>query len=407
MLVANLKKIPLAVRLNAAVKARMQERRAERSLSFYRAQAAEKGIVVPDERSLTAALRLKLSKRPHPPWPKPKGSLHVFMPYYLENWEFVLPQSMASFGRVTHFDWRERGYKPRADDWLEKRDVMNAEMLQVFRDAHAQQPIDAVVGYLSGHNTSPETLSTMAGMGAAIFNYCYDDKLHFPGRQFGGRDTSPAGIVNAVDLNITNAPDCVIKYFVHGALGVFCPQGAQPDVHKPQPGGFEYDVSFIGAKYGWRPRFIAALEKRGVRVDCFGKGWNQGTITDGDVIRIWSHSRINLGMAGVSHSRKLCCIKGRDFEIPMTGGLYMTQDHPDIAHIYDVGREIVTYTNADDCAAKIQALLADPNRAAAIRQAGFERARRCHSWEARWERIFKLAGIIDSGDEPRAQGSVA
>src|ERR1043165_3551148 len=120
MLVANLKKIPLAVRLNAAVKARMQERRAERSLSFYRAQAAEKGIVVPDERSLTAALRLKLSKRPHPPWPKPKGSLHVFMPYYLENWEFVLPQSMASFGRVTHFDWREIGYKPRADDWLEK-----------------------------------------------------------------------------------------------------------------------------------------------------------------------------------------------------------------------------------------------------------------------------------------------
>jgi spore maturation protein CgeB len=394
-LLQSLKKIHLAVRFNAAVKARQQERRAARNLQICRDEAARQGIIEPTETELIDTLRRRLSDRPHPAWPKPKGSLHVFMAYYRENWEFVFPLSMVPFGKVTVFDWRERGYDSLQSNWLEKRDAMNAEMLDAFKAAHAQQPIDAVVGYLSGHNTSPETLQAMTRMGAAIFNCNYDDKLHMPGRNVGGRDTSPAGIAHAVDLNLTNAPESVLKYFVYGGLAVFCPQGAQPDIHKPQAGGFEYDVSFIGAKYGWRPRFISALEARGIHVDCFGKGWPSGPISDADVIRIFSHSRINLGMAGVAHSRKLCCLKGRDYEIPMSGGLYLTQYHSDLPYLYDVGIEIEAYRDADDCAQKIRALLADPQRADVIRQAGYRRAVNTHSWEARWDRAFKLAGIIE------------
>jgi len=395
MLLKTLKKFPFAVRLNSALKSRLQERRAARTLAQCQAEAKRRGIVLPDEPALIAALRARLAQRPHPAWPKRKGGLHVFMAYYLENWEFVYPRTMAPFGKVTVFDWRERGYDARKPDWIQKRSAMNAEMLAAFKAAHARQPVDAVVAYISGHNTAPETLQEMARCGAAIFNACYDDKLHMPGQIVGGRDSSPAGIAHAVDLNLTNSAESVVKYFVHGALAIFCPQGAQPDIHTPQPGGFEYDVSFVGAKYGWRPRFIAALEKRGVKIDCFGKGWPAGSISDDDVIRVFSHSRINLGMAGVAHSNRLRCIKGRDFEIPMSGGLYMTQDHPELALIYDVGQEIVTYQNEDDCAEKIKALLADPQRAEAIRSAGYRRANPGHSWETRWDRIFKLAGIIE------------
>ena len=396
MLVQILKKIPVAKAVNSLLKARSQERRAADSLARCRAEAARRGIAVPDEAILRDLLRARLSARPHPQWPKSKGRLHVFMAYYLENWEFVYPRSMTPFGKVTVYDWRSRGYDSRDADWLLKRDAMNADMLDAFRKANAEQPVDAVLGYLSGHNTAPETLLEMARAGAAIFNCNYDDKLLMPGTLAGGRDTSPAGIASAVDLNLSNAPDSVLKYFVYGGLGLFCPQGAQPDIHAPRPGPFEFDVSFIGAKYGSRPRFIAALKKHGIDVTCFGKGWSGGTVTDDDIIRIFSHSRINLGIAGIAHSNKLCCIKGRDFELPMCGGLYLTQEHPDIHHIYDVGREILTYRDAGDAAAKIHALLADPDRAAQIRQAGYARARRDHAWEARWERVFKLAGILEA-----------
>ena len=393
--VQRLKKIPLASRVNAAIKAALQERRAALNLKRCRAEALRRNIVVPDESALMAALRARLHNRPHPAWPKPKGALHVFMPFYLCNWEFVLPISMQPFGNVTVFNWRERGYDSTAKDWLARRDAMNAEMFHAFESANARQPVDAVVGYLSGHTVSPQTLQAMARAGAAIFNFNYDDKLYMPGRIEGGRDSTPAGIAHAVDLNLTNAPESVLKYFVYDGLAIFSPPGAQPEIHTPQPGGFKYDVSFVGTKYGWRPRFIAVLEKRGVHVDCFGHGWPNGPVSDADVIRIFSHSRINLGMAGVSHSRKLCCLKGRDSEIPMSGGLYLTQDHADLPHMYDVDREIVTYRDAADCAEKIRALLADPKRAAAIRQAGHDRALRSHTWEARWEQVFKLAGIIE------------
>lgn len=316
------------------------------------------------------------------------------MAYYLENWEFVFPRSMQPFGKVTVFDWRARGYNSADSDWLDKRDAMNAEMLDAFKAANAQKPIDAVLGYVSAHNTSPQTLQAMAQMGAAIFNCNYDDKLHMPGSIVGGRDTSPAGIAHAIDLSLTNAPESVIKYLVHGGLAIFCPMGAQPDIHKPQPGDFAYDVSFIGAKYGSRPRFIRALEQRGIHVDCFGKGWHNGPVSHADVTRIVSHSRINLGVSGIGYSRKLCCLKGRDTEVPMSGGLYLTQDHPDLHLLYKIGTEIETYLDTDDCAQKILALLADPHHADAIRQAGHRRALSSHTWESRWDRIFTLAGIL-------------
>ncbi|MEI6233918.1 MAG: glycosyltransferase [Planctomycetota bacterium] len=393
-LLQTLKKHPLAQRLNAALKAPLQERRAARSLRWCRDEAKRKGRVELDEPALTLALRTRLQNRPHPVWPKPKGSLHVFMMYWLENWEFVLPISMQPFGKVTVFDWRAHGFDSRSKNWLIERDAMNDAMLRAFHAANAEQPVDAVIGYVSGHTTSPETLREMSRAGAAIFNMCFDDKLHMPGRVFGGRDTSPAGIASTVDLNLTNSPESVIKYYAFDGLGIFCPQGAQPDIHTPQPGGFKYDVSFVGAKYGWRSRLIEALTQRGIHVECFGKGWPNGMISDADLIAVFSHSRINIGMAGVAHSNTLCCLKGRDYEIPMCGGLYLTQDHSDLPFIYNVGTEIAVYRDADDCAAQIRALLADPKRADAIRQAGHHRARSTHSWEACWDRVFKIAGII-------------
>ena len=78
-LVQKLKKNPVALRLNAAVKAAIQERRAARTLAFYRAQAEKNRIVEPKEPELIKLLRARLADRPHPIWPKPKGALHVFM----------------------------------------------------------------------------------------------------------------------------------------------------------------------------------------------------------------------------------------------------------------------------------------------------------------------------------------
>ena len=59
-----------------------------------------------------------------------------------------------------------------------------------------------------------------------------------------------------------------------------------------------------------------------------------------------------------------------------------------------VGREIIAYRCFDDLLAKIRHLLANPGEAETIRQAGYRRARRDHTWEMYFEKVFTLMGLI-------------
>ncbi len=391
-----LKNVGPAVEVNARVKARIHERRAAFGQRRYERRARQLGIssLTPDQ--LQAQLRDRLASRADRRWPKPPGELHLFLAYAVSNWESILPTALAPFGEVTEFEWRSRGYDEGCEDWLQQRDRMQASMLDAFHAANNRRPVDAVVGYLSGHNTSPETLQTMAAAGAAVFNFCWDDKVNFPGPRIGGRYKSPAAIAHAVDLNLTNAPDSVVKYAVHGGLAKFWPEAGHPDVHRPYDDPFEFDVSFVGARYGWRPTFIRKLQQQGISVACFGKGWSNGPLSDEEMVRLYSRSRINLGFGGIGYSRKLTCLKGRDFEVPLSGGLYLTQDNPELQLVFRLGQEIVTYRDADDCAATIRRLLANPQQAAAIRQAGRARCLSEHTYQARWSEVLEMAGILTS-----------
>ena len=379
---------------NVFLRARLQERKAVRELGYYRTEAVKRGIVKLNKSDLTHALRSRLRSRGIDPPSKKKGQFHIFLAYYVSNWEAILPEILKLFGRVTEFNWRKQGFDDRSPYWLDYRDRMNEAMLAAFFDAHKLQPVDAVVGYLSGYNADPRILRKMGESGAVIFNFCWDDKLGFKGKILGGRWTGPAALAPVVDLNLTNAPDSVIKYIVEGGLAMFWPEAAHPDIHKPYNVPFEFDVTFVGGKYGWRPWFISRLQKMGINVVTFGPGWENGSLSNEEMVKLYSRSRINLGFAGVGYSKKLMCLKGRDFEVPMSGGLYLTQDNPELSLVYEVGKEIVTYKDAKDCAQKIKYLLDHPEEAEKIRKAGRERALKDHTWEKRFEQIFKMAGLI-------------
>jgi hypothetical protein len=274
---------------------------------------------------------------------------------------------------------------------------MNRQMLEEFHRANDRRPVDVVVGYLRGYDTSPATVREMAEAGCVVLNFCWDDKLDFPGRIQGGRPTSPAAIAAEVDLNLTNAPQSVIRYMVHGGLAMFWPEAASPDLYHPRDVPFDYDVTFVGQKYGRRELFINDLRKTGIDVHTSGRHWPGGCVSQSEMVELYSRSRINLGFSGIRHSKKLMCLKGRDFEVPMSGGLYLTRHNPELDLVYNVGTEIVTYTDARDCAATIRDLLSHPEKADAIRRAGRERALRDHTWGVRFEEAFVTAGVLQPG----------
>ena len=298
-----LKKIKVISRTNSILKARLQEHKAAKSLNYYHELAQRRGVTCLEKDKLKQALSSRLADRESFVNKKPKGQLHIFLAYYISNWQAFLCPSLEPFGKVTEFNWREKGYMDSSADWLSCRDQMNAEMLETFYRANEVHPVDIVIGYLSGYTVSPQILQKMSEAGAVIANFCWDDKLSFPGKKAGGRFTSPAAIANQVDLNLTNTPDSIIKYAVHGGLAMFWPEAACPQVHRPYGIDFEFDISFVGSCYGWRPDFIKKLAKYGTKVECFGNGWSNGPLSNEKMIELYSRSKINLGFAGIGYSK--------------------------------------------------------------------------------------------------------
>ena len=150
-----------------------------------------------------------------------------------------------------------------------------------------------------------------------------------------------------------------------------------------------------GGRYGWRPKLIEILRKSGISVTCYGDGWENPSLLEKEMIEIYSKSRINLGFSGVGYSSRLMCLKGRDFEVPMSGGLYLTQNNPELSLVYDVGAEILTYDNAKDCINKIKWVLNNPVIAKKIRENGRVAALERHTWKGRFKDIFQLSNFIN------------
>ena len=390
-----IKEIPFFYQANSNLKARLQERKAANELDLYQNNASVIGKTLQDNNATSQLLKERLAKRGIHPFPKNKGELHIFLTYPLNNWEAVLPTVLKPFGRISEFEWGVQGLKVKSKNWIDHRNQMNRMMLEYFHKVNSDMPVDVIVAYLSGYGCDPRALNEMGQSGAIIFNFCWDDKLGFRGEKIGGRWSGPATLASVVDLNLTNAPESRIKYLVEGGLAMFWPEAANPNFHKPYELPFEYDVSVVGGNYGWRPSFVAKLRNMGIEVTCFGRGWPNGSLTDEETVKLYSRSKIILGFAGVGHSKKLMCIKGRDFEVPMSGGLYLTQKNPELSFVYEVGKEILTYEDEIDCAQKIHWLLENPTMANTIRKAGRTRALEDHTWGKRFDNIFKLSRVME------------
>jgi spore maturation protein CgeB len=228
-----------------------------------------------------------------------------------------------------------------------------------------------------------------------MINLALNDKEAFVGKIRDGQAMGSKDICRYFDLCWTSTEDALEKYCVEGALPIYYPEGANPEIHKPYDIPKNIDVSFVGQAYGSRPDIIRRLIQEGIQVQAFGEGWPNGPVSTEEMVQIYSRSRINLGFSGIASHMDTHCLKGRDFEIPMSGGLYLTEQHPELEMVYDIPNEIVTFSGFDDLLTKIKDLLSHPEKVEEIRKKGVLRARREHTWELRFEKIFYFLGVLD------------
>lgn len=371
-----------------------KSRRLEKEGRRYRELFQEKGLALPDDAGIRAAVG---SRRPKLA-PRKKGGLNILAIYHSYNWEGPsLGPSLAAFGSVRTIDWMDpalsKGLRPGERGWKER---MNEGLLAAASGWAASRPFDVVFSYLSGEQVTPQTLAALRGFGAPIVNLALNDKESFVGKVVGGQASGARDICSGFDLCWTSTYDALEKYVVEGATPLYLPEGANPALHRPYDEEKKiYDVSFVGQCYGNRPEVVSKLRDAGVRVEAFGPGWPNGPLSTEEMVRTWSRTRVNLGFGGVLGHKETFCLKGRDFEVPMSGGLYLTEHHDELSPFYDVGREIVTYRDFGDLLEKINRLLSNPDEAEAIRQAGRLRALGEHTWEMRLDKVFRLLGVLD------------
>jgi spore maturation protein CgeB len=368
------------------------DRRLQREQELYTREYTSRRLVLPNEETIRRHIREEF---PHLK-PKKKGSLQILAVYHHYNWENdSLRPSLEKFGLVRHYDWVDRFDHRQEREWHRSvKEAMNRDLLAWAAKQASQCPVDAIFTYLSGELISPEITRELSLFNVPLINLALNDKEHFVGKIRNGQAMGNRDICRWFTLSWTSTEDALKKYCVEGAIPLYLPEGANPEIHRPHDLEKTIPVSFVGQRYGNRPEIIARLQEAGIQVEAYGVGWPNGPLSTEDMVRLYSKSQINLGFGGVIGFSNAYCLKGRDFEIPMSGGLYLTENHPELERVYEIGKEIVSYTDFECLVKKIRYLLANPAEAETIRQRGFERARRDHSWEMRFEKIFDLIGLI-------------
>lgn len=337
------------------------------------------------------------------------------------------------------------------------RPKLSAELLRQIKAAHATKPIDLFFSYFYDACVLPEAVDDIRAMGITTVNwYCNGSyQLHlvseisphydwclvpeeFRLKDYVAMGARPIYCQEAANPNIYKPYDVPVEFdvtFVGQAYG-------------DRPGYIEYlldqgiDARVWG--YGWQKlkpesRSAARLRQAQRLVRIGGKlltpaGWRAvaerakrvmqpkaevagcdvsfgllnvveelpveilgGTLSDTEMIQLYSRSKINLGFStcGNTHQtgERIVQVRLRDFEVPMSGGFYMVEYMEELEGFFDIGKEVVCYEGPEDLAEKIKYYLAHDDERGQIRKAGYERCLRDHTWHKRFEMVFKEMGL--------------
>jgi spore maturation protein CgeB len=86
-------------------------------------------------------------------------------------------------------------------------------------------------------------------------------------------------------------------------------------------------------------------------------------------------------------------VRLRDFEAPMCRTCYLSGHTDELAEFYEIGKEIDTYRSYEELVDKARYYLRQPAAAESLRERGYQRAIRDHTWVHRFEELFRKTGI--------------
>lgn len=155
-------------------------------------------------------------------------------------------------------------------------------------------------------------------------------------------------------------------------------------------------TSFVGSIKMVRVHFLNKLAYLGGKVQVFGNGWAAGDFSSermlnaDEYITVINSSKINLDLNKDETNYGIKCqqIKGRDFEVPMTGGFLLCEHFKELGEYYKLGKEIETFKSVEECKSKIDYYLKHEDKRDKIAEAGRRRALKDHTYKKRFKTLL-------------------
>jgi glycosyltransferase involved in cell wall biosynthesis len=196
-----------------------------------------------------------------------------------------------------------------------------------------------------------------------------------------------------------------LQYAFNVNCAHFIPHGFDPDIHRrldiseKDKKFFACDVSFIGTYSPKKEKYLSFLKQQCPNVDLkiWGEQWYKATAPElegciqntgvmGDLYAIAIQcSKINLGILSeqVKGSSSGDLITSRTFHIPGSSGFLLHEKNEESVLYFREDEEAGFFTDEQDLVLQVRTYLADDALRARIQQAGYNRALKEHSLDAR------------------------
>jgi spore maturation protein CgeB len=300
------------------------------------------------------------------------------------------------------------------------RQGFGAALLHQLRAAHAEKPVDLFFSYFYSSYVHPDAIREIRDMGIVTVNWYCNASYQFHLIE----ELAPA-----YDYCLVPEKFRLHDYRRIGATPIYCQEAANPHIYKPKPLPLDYDVTFVGQRYGTRPWLLRGLLDGGIDVRAWGPHWQEPDsrswltrgydrlrelagneqaarwntpfpvdrcgppLSDDELIAMYSRSRISLGFTQVASPDQIKQVRLRDFEATMSGAFYLVEHFDELADFFEPDKEIVFFHDRDDLIDKARFYLVNDTARERIREAGMRRARAEHTWHARFEMVFRKIGL--------------
>ena len=144
-------------------------------------------------------------------------------------------------------------------------------------------------------------------------------------------------------------------------------------------------IIFCGSKDQSRNNYINFLKKNGIRVTCFGNGWDNEPIYLDELNQLYKKALIVLNFCREGDGFSI-----RVFQAMSSGAFILTEYCKDIETFFDKNINIDWFTSANELLIKINFYLINKNKAKNIAFNGYNLVNNNHTWDIKLKKLIEI-----------------